>query len=74
MKPDELSSRAESRFSETQRIKGNQSSRFFIITGGMIMAKWVCKVCGYIYEGEDLPEDFICPLCKHGVADFEPIE
>ena len=35
---------------------------------------WVCKVCGYIYEGEDLPEDFICPLCKHGVADFEPIK
>ena len=34
---------------------------------------WVCKVCGYIYEGEDLPDDFICPLCKHGVADFEPI-
>ena len=35
---------------------------------------WVCKVCGYVYEGEDLPDDFICPLCKHGVADFEPIE
>lgn len=35
---------------------------------------WVCKVCGYIYEGDELPEDFICPLCKHGVADFEPIE
>ena len=35
---------------------------------------WVCKVCGYIYEGEELPEDYICPLCKHGVADFEPIE
>ena len=34
---------------------------------------WVCKVCGYVYEGEDLPDDFICPLCKHGVADFEPI-
>ena len=34
---------------------------------------YVCKVCGYIYEGEDLPDDFICPLCKHGVADFEPI-
>ena len=34
---------------------------------------WVCTVCGYIYEGEELPEDFICPLCKHGVADFEPI-
>lgn len=35
---------------------------------------WVCKVCGYIYEGEELPPDFICPLCKHGVADFEKIE
>ena len=35
---------------------------------------WVCKVCGYVYEGEDLPEDFICPLCKHGAADFEPIK
>ena len=35
---------------------------------------WVCKVCGYIYEGEELPEDFVCPLCKHGAADFEPIK
>lgn len=35
---------------------------------------YVCKVCGYVYEGEELPEDFICPLCKHGTADFEPIE
>ena len=35
---------------------------------------WVCKICGYVHEGEDLPEDFICPLCKHGAADFEPIE
>ena len=34
---------------------------------------FVCKVCGYVYEGETLPEDFICPLCKHGAADFEPI-
>ena len=34
---------------------------------------WVCKVCGYIYEGDELPEDFICPLCKHGASDFEPI-
>ena len=34
---------------------------------------YVCKICGYIYEGEPLPEDFICPLCKHGAADFEPI-
>ncbi|MCI8553605.1 MAG: flavodoxin [Clostridiales bacterium] len=34
---------------------------------------YVCKVCGYVYEGDELPEDFICPLCKHGAADFEPI-
>ena len=34
---------------------------------------WICKVCGYVYEGEELPADFICPLCKHGVEDFEKI-
>ena len=34
---------------------------------------WVCTVCGYIYEGEELPADFICPLCKHGVNDFEKL-
>ena len=34
---------------------------------------YVCKICGYVYEGDPLPEDFICPLCKHGAADFEPI-
>ena len=35
---------------------------------------FVCKICGYIYEGDELPEDFICPLCKHGASDFEPIQ
>ena len=35
---------------------------------------FVCKICGFIYEGDELPDDYICPLCKHGVADFEPIE
>jgi len=35
---------------------------------------YVCKVCGYIYEGDELPDDFVCPLCKHGVVDFEPIQ
>lgn len=35
---------------------------------------YVCKVCGYVYEGEELPEDFICPICKHGADDFEPIK
>ena len=34
---------------------------------------YVCKVCGWVYEGENLPEDIVCPLCKHGAADFEPI-
>jgi len=34
---------------------------------------WVCKVCGYVYEGDELPEDFVCPLCKHGASDFEKI-
>lgn len=34
---------------------------------------FVCKICGYVYEGDTLPEDFICPLCKHGASDFEPI-
>ena len=35
---------------------------------------YVCKICGYVYEGEELPEDIVCPLCKHGAADFEPIQ
>ena len=33
---------------------------------------WVCKICGYVHEGETLPDDFVCPICKHGAADFEP--
>ena len=35
--------------------------------------RWICNICGYIYEGH-LPEDFICPLCKHGAADFSRID
>lgn len=34
---------------------------------------WRCRICGYIYEGEELPADFICPICKHGAEDFEKI-
>ncbi len=34
---------------------------------------FVCKICGYVYEGDELPADFICPLCKHGAEDFEPL-
>lgn len=35
--------------------------------------KWVCKICGYVYEGEELPSDYICPICKHPAEDFELI-
>ncbi len=34
---------------------------------------WKCMICGYEYVGEDLPDDFICPICKHGKDDFEKI-
>ncbi|MGO5060554.1 MBL fold metallo-hydrolase [Lawsonibacter sp. LCP25S3_F5] len=36
--------------------------------------KFVCKICGYVYEGEALPADFICPICKHGAVDFEEVQ
>ena len=36
--------------------------------------KWVCEVCGYVYEGDSLPADFICPWCKHPASDFKPLE
>ena len=35
---------------------------------------FVCKICGYVYEGDELPDDFICPLCKHPASDFEPLK
>ena len=35
---------------------------------------WVCKICGYICESDELPEDYVCPICKHGAADFEKLE
>ena len=35
---------------------------------------FVCKICGWVYEGDTLPDDIVCPLCKHGAADFEPIQ
>ncbi len=35
---------------------------------------YVCKICGYVYEGDELPDDIVCPLCKHGAADFEKIQ
>ena len=35
---------------------------------------WVCTICGYVYEGDPIPSDFICPLCKHPASDFEPLD
>lgn len=49
------------------RIKPQQSTR---ATGKTV---WRCKICGYEYEGESLPKDYICPLCKHPASDFEKI-
>ena len=34
---------------------------------------WKCKICGYVYEGSELPADFICPVCGHDASDFEPV-
>ncbi len=42
-------------------------------TGEKTGGKWVCKICGYVHEGEELPDDFICPWCKHPASDFEKI-
>ena len=36
--------------------------------------RWVCQTCGYVYEGDEMPDDFVCPWCKHGKADFVKIE
>ncbi len=33
--------------------------------------RWVCKICGYVYEGEELPEGYVCPICNHPASDFE---
>lgn len=49
-------------------IKQNVTPKEDVVTG---KTTWVCKICGYVYEGEQLPEDFICPVCKHPAADFE---
>lgn len=35
---------------------------------------YICKICSYVYEGDNLPEDFVCPICKHGASDFEPLK
>ena len=42
-------------------------------TENTVKKGWRCKICGYIYEGEELPVDYICPICKHGAIDFEKL-
>lgn len=42
-------------------------------TENTVKKGWRCKICGYIYEGEELPADYICPICKHGAVDFEKL-
>ena len=42
-------------------------------TENTVKKGWRCKICGYIYEGENLPADYICPICKHGAVDFEKL-
>jgi rubrerythrin len=36
--------------------------------------KFICKICGYVYEGAELPADFVCPLCKRGAEEFEELK
>ena len=36
--------------------------------------RWVCEVCGYVYEGDEVPDNFVCPWCKHGKSDFKLME
>ena len=43
------------------------------VKAGGSKKSWVCKICGWVYEGDELPEDLICPLCKHPASDFEPL-
>ena len=42
-------------------------------TLGKKIVAWKCKICGYVYEGSELPKDFVCPLCGHPAEDFEPV-
>ncbi|MBO5551045.1 MAG: flavin reductase [Lachnospiraceae bacterium] len=42
-------------------------------TGDRKIVAWKCKICGYIYEGSELPADYLCPVCGHPAEDFEPV-
>jgi len=51
-----------------QNIKPKPAAMATLTGDGM--TRWVCQTCGYVYEGDEMPDDFICPWCKHGKADF----
>jgi len=53
---------------------GGQSSSDLQPPTSNLPKKWVCEVCGYVYEGDEVPDDFICPWCKHGKSDFKLME
>ena len=55
-----------------QHIKSTGSAGVPPAEGGK--KRWVCEVCGYVYEGDEVPDDFICPWCKHGKSDFKLME
>ena len=55
-----------------QSVTKKAAQKQDVVQTGEITA-WRCTVCGYLFEGSELPEDFICPLCKHGAEDFEPV-
>ena len=64
------------------RVMGNKETMSYTYYQNNVKPKpqvegkkgYVCKVCGWVYEGDTLPDDIVCPLCKHGAADFEPIQ
>ncbi len=55
-------------------IKPKPAAKPEAAAGEKKLKRWVCKICGFVYEGEYLPEDYICPLCKHGAEDFELLD
>lgn len=70
-KPEIPTLKAEEKTEEKVEIKEDKATTE-VETEKKIVA-WVCKICGYVYEGETLPDDFICPWCKHPASDFEPV-
>ncbi len=67
---------------ETKKLSGDPSMTYSYYHANVKPKKkaedkpkcgYVCRICGYFHEGDELPEDFICPICKHGAADFEPV-